>query len=167
MFTKKEATFNIHQQILHLQQLEYNYRSSFSRNSLSTITLWVTPGNTARADMWKQFLSFFWCIWISLNNIKHGPVPLPLSILTWSLWLPLWHITQGLQSLKVCVSILLGTSCMQHLGCQSLIIQCSGSSPDGGLLLLMDALECLLESWVVQLSSVTRTLTKECLAQLP
>lgn len=73
---------------------------------------------------------------------------------------------------KNCVSVLLGTSHMQPLGGQSLITECSRSSAfssDGGLLLLMDALQCLLQSWGVQLPSATRTLTKTHLAitQLP
>lgn len=58
IFGRKEATFNIHQQILHLQQLQYSFKSSFSWNSLSTITLQVTPGNAAEADMQKQLLFF-------------------------------------------------------------------------------------------------------------
>lgn len=55
---------------------------------------------------------------------------------------------------------------MQHLGGQSLITECSRSSAfrsGGGLLLLMDALECLLQGWGVQLPSATRTLAKTCL----
>lgn len=90
-----------------------------------TVSVWVTPGKTAGADTWKQFFIFF--LVYTDQSTQHQTDLFPYHYQHWH-GISDYHydiITQGLQSLQVCVSTLLGTSRTQHLGCQSLIIQCS------------------------------------------